>query len=154
VTESVLAPGEIGVYRLRFRVPADTPDGHQEVVVRMGDAASNPQRLPVGTILMHVSAASGRASPAASESLVTAHICGPSPVGASAEGNPRNPPTVLNGVTVRIRDSAGREQPAPIYYVSPRQVNYVVPAGTGSEASVGGVGGGFRDSPARDCRAP
>lgn len=39
-------------------------------------------------------------------------------------------PTTLGGTSLRIRDSAGVERPAPLFYVSPRQVNYLVPAGT------------------------
>jgi uncharacterized protein (TIGR03437 family) len=38
-------------------------------------------------------------------------------------------PTTLGGVTVSITDSAGVTTQAPIQYVSPGQVNYVVPAG-------------------------
>jgi uncharacterized protein (TIGR03437 family) len=39
-------------------------------------------------------------------------------------------PTTLGGVTVSIIDSAGVNRPAPIQYVSPTQVNYIVPDGT------------------------
>jgi len=39
-------------------------------------------------------------------------------------------PMSLAGTTVRVRDSAGVERAAPLFYVSPRQVNFLVPAGT------------------------
>ncbi len=39
-------------------------------------------------------------------------------------------PTTLGGVSVRVKDSAGLERLAPLFYVSPGQVNYLVPAGT------------------------
>jgi uncharacterized protein (TIGR03437 family) len=39
-------------------------------------------------------------------------------------------PTALGGVTLRVIDSAGVERPALLYLVSPRQIDYVVPAGT------------------------
>ncbi len=42
-------------------------------------------------------------------------------------------PTTLGGVTVKIKDSAGMERNAPLFFVSPSQINYQVPAG----ASVG-----------------
>ncbi len=38
------------------------------------------------------------------------------------------PPTVLGGTTVSIQDSTGAVIPAPIYFVSSGQVNYLVPA--------------------------
>lgn len=39
-------------------------------------------------------------------------------------------PTSLGGTVVKVRDSAGTERLAPIFFVSPDQVNYLVPAGT------------------------
>jgi uncharacterized protein (TIGR03437 family) len=39
-------------------------------------------------------------------------------------------PTSLSGTTVTIKDSAGSERLAQLYYVSPAQITYVVPAGT------------------------
>lgn len=41
-------------------------------------------------------------------------------------------PTILAGTQVRVRDSANTERPAPLFYVSPSQVNYQIPAGTAS----------------------
>jgi uncharacterized protein (TIGR03437 family) len=38
-------------------------------------------------------------------------------------------PTSLGGVSVRIRDGAGIERPAPLFFVSPDQINYQLPAG-------------------------
>lgn len=39
-------------------------------------------------------------------------------------------PTTLAGTTVRIKDSAGGERLAPLFYVGPFQVNYLLPIGT------------------------
>lgn len=39
-------------------------------------------------------------------------------------------PTSLNGVTVKVKDSAGTERVAPLWYVSPGQINYYIPEGT------------------------
>jgi uncharacterized protein (TIGR03437 family) len=39
-------------------------------------------------------------------------------------------PTTLAGTTVKVRDSAGVERSALLFYVSPTQVNYQIPAGT------------------------
>ena len=38
-------------------------------------------------------------------------------------------PTTLAGATLRITDSAGVERAAPLFYASPAQINYLVPAG-------------------------
>ncbi|MFN0107703.1 MAG: hypothetical protein ACKVZH_02530 [Blastocatellia bacterium] len=39
-------------------------------------------------------------------------------------------PTTLGGTTVRIRDSLGNERPAPLFFVAPSQINYLIPSGT------------------------
>ena len=39
-------------------------------------------------------------------------------------------PTSLAGTTVKVKDSAGIERLAPLFYVSPQQVNYQIPPGT------------------------
>lgn len=39
-------------------------------------------------------------------------------------------PTSLAGTTVRVMDSAGVERLAPLFYVSPTQINYLVPPDT------------------------
>jgi uncharacterized protein (TIGR03437 family) len=39
-------------------------------------------------------------------------------------------PTTLAGTMVRIRDSAGTERAAPLFFVSPQQINYQIPDGT------------------------
>ena len=36
----------------------------------------------------------------------------------------------LNGTTVSVRDSAGTTRAAPLFFVSPGQVNHLIPAGT------------------------
>jgi uncharacterized protein (TIGR03437 family) len=39
-------------------------------------------------------------------------------------------PTMLGGTTVRVRDSLGDELLAPLFFVSPQQINYLLPVGT------------------------
>jgi uncharacterized protein (TIGR03437 family) len=52
-------------------------------------------------------------------------------------------PTTLGGVSVRFKDSAGTERPAPLFFVSPGQINYQVPAGAAAgSASVAVSSGG------------
>ncbi len=38
-------------------------------------------------------------------------------------------PTILGGVSLRLRDSAGLERLAPLFFVSPGQINYLTPVG-------------------------
>jgi uncharacterized protein (TIGR03437 family) len=67
----------------------------------------------------------------ASESIAVAFGENLSSGTASAASLPL--PTTLGGVTVKIKDSAEVEREAPLFFVSPGQINYLVPAG----ASVG-----------------
>ncbi|MEK7829827.1 MAG: cohesin domain-containing protein, partial [Acidobacteriota bacterium] len=39
-------------------------------------------------------------------------------------------PTSLTGTTVKVKDSAGIERLAPLFFVAPQQINYLTPAGT------------------------
>jgi uncharacterized protein (TIGR03437 family) len=39
-------------------------------------------------------------------------------------------PTTLGGTSVRFRDASGTERSAPLFFVSPTQINYLIPAGT------------------------
>jgi uncharacterized protein (TIGR03437 family) len=52
---------------------------------------------------------------------------------ATAAGQPL--PTSLGGLTLTVTDSAGVAQVAPLLYVSPTQINFVVPDGTASGAA-------------------
>ena len=53
---------------------------------------------------------------------------------STVDADPNTPgvqlPTTLSSSTVRVRDSAGVERNAGIYFVSPTQVNYLIPDGT------------------------
>lgn len=44
-------------------------------------------------------------------------------------------PTEIAGTTVKIKDSAGTERLAPLFYVSPTQINYQIPSGTAPGAA-------------------
>ncbi len=44
-------------------------------------------------------------------------------------------PTSLAGTTVRVRDSVGAERLAPLFFVAPQQINYLIPEGTGTGAA-------------------
>ena len=74
-----------------------------------------------------VSAASYDERGTARESIVAAFGANLATATAAATTVPL--PTQLAGTTVLVRDSAGSQQPAPLFFVSPNQVNYQLPAG-------------------------
>ena len=95
-----------------------------------GDAfvAKIVARAPAG-LLRAVSAASfrpGGALPA--ESIASAFGTDLASTVEAAQSIPL--PTTLGGSQVRVRDSAGNERLAPLFFVAPTQVNFLVPPGT------------------------
>lgn len=79
---------------------------------------------PVATI---VSAASYQLASLANESIGSVFGSGMALTTAAATGTPL--PTNLENVSVFVTDSAGAEKPAPLFYVSPTQINFQLPAG-------------------------
>jgi uncharacterized protein (TIGR03437 family) len=80
-----------------------------------------------GFVVPGVSSAS-YTSPVGYYSLVTAFGSDLAPAPASAKSIPL--PTHLGGIRLHIRGSDGVDQLAPLLYVSPSQINYVLPSGT------------------------
>jgi len=75
-----------------------------------------------------VSAASYQGSTSSEESIVS--VFGQA-LATTTEASTTLPlPTMLGGTRILVRDSAGIERAAPLFYVSPFQVNYLVPPGT------------------------
>jgi uncharacterized protein (TIGR03437 family) len=79
-------------------------------------------------ILSLVSAASFGGAELTSESIVAAFGAGLATTTQAATSLPL--PTTLAGTRVLVRDSAGVERDAPLFFVAPAQVNYLIPAGT------------------------
>jgi uncharacterized protein (TIGR03437 family) len=78
--------------------------------------------------LVSVSAASFLGPELASEAIAAAFGTGLATITQPAETTPL--PEMLAGTTVRVRDSAGVERIAALFFVSPAQVNYQIPPGT------------------------
>lgn len=87
----------------------------------------------VGPSLTTVTAASFAGQAVAPESIASVFGEGLSTSPAGATAVPL--PTDLNGTRVAITDSAGVTRPAPLFYVSPNQVNLEIPAGTAPGAA-------------------
>lgn len=80
-----------------------------------------------GNSITSVSAANYKRVGLAGESIVTAFGNGLSATTGVANTLPL--PTMLTGTTVKIKDSAGNETLAPLFFVSPTQINYQIPHG-------------------------
>jgi uncharacterized protein (TIGR03437 family) len=63
----------------------------------------------------------------AAESIAAAFGASLATTSASATSNPL--PTTLGGTQVRLRDSSGNERLAPLFFVSPSQINYQIAPG-------------------------
>ncbi len=86
-----------------------------------------PTRAPARAVAS-VSAASYSGATLASESIVAAFGTSLAITTQAAATLPL--PTALAGTTINVKDSAGAERLAPLFFVSPGQVNYQMPPGT------------------------
>jgi uncharacterized protein (TIGR03437 family) len=99
--------------------------GNQQDFIYNASASVRPADLTTGT----VSAASfSPNAPLASETI--AAIFGSDLAAGTATASEQPLPIELGGVRVRVRDSGGMERDAGLFFVSPSQINYVIPAGT------------------------
>jgi uncharacterized protein (TIGR03437 family) len=89
--------------------------------------------LPQAGTVTSVSAASFNSMGLASEAITASFGARLAAVTQAAATLP--PPTSLAGTTVKVKDSAGIERLAPLFFVSPTQVNYQVPPGTAPGAA-------------------
>ncbi|HMZ20891.1 MAG TPA: CARDB domain-containing protein [Blastocatellia bacterium] len=93
-----------------------------------GTAFAEGTVLVAGHAVANVSAADYSGPVLAVESIVAAFGTELAIATDEARGLPL--PNVLAGTTVRVKDSQGDERIAPLFFVSPAQVNYQIPAGT------------------------
>ena len=91
------------------------------------DAVLFDYRLAPSGSISNVSAASYSLLGLASEVITAAFGTGLATTSSAASTLPL--PTQLAGTTISIKDSAGAERLAPLFYVSPTQVNYQIPSG-------------------------
>lgn len=105
-------------------------------VAKFGANNTNPNTVTC------VSAASFSGQMLATESIAAAFGSGMANSTESASGVPL--PTTLGGISVKVKDSAGIERNAPLFFVSPTQINFQVPPGTanGAASITAGAGSG------------
>ncbi len=87
-------------------------------------------RLSNVTSLVNTNGASFITGSLAPDEIVSAFGLNLTTGTASATGNPSSLPTTLANTTVTVTDSKGVARSAPLFYVSPTQINYMVPDGT------------------------
>ncbi len=102
------------------KVLAVLPNGNAEVLLNTATFAA--------LTFSDANGASFANGPQAAGSIVSAFGTGLAGTTAGASTVPL--PTTLGGVFIDVKDSAGVTQPAPLFYVSPKQINYAIPAST------------------------
>lgn len=117
---------------------SDTPTkrqvgGADQRELAAGYASGTVTVNPAVRSVANVSAASFAASAIAPESIVAAFGTGLATEVRLAGGLPL--PTQLAGTRVKVKDSAGVERLAPLFFVAPNQINYLMPAGAPSGAA-------------------
>jgi uncharacterized protein (TIGR03437 family) len=127
-------PGEIAA---QFSVVNDTqitakiPNGSTSgpiIIAKDGCSEAQTSSFTVHRPLATVSAASFQGQSLAGESIVAAF--GTELATGIALANTVPLPTNLLGTTLSVRDSAGVERQAPLFFVAPGQINYQVPPGS------------------------
>jgi uncharacterized protein (TIGR03437 family) len=115
LTTSLLNPGARG---LTAFYPGDE---------KFVSATSAPLALSVLRAVSNVSAADYRGGLLAPEQIIAAFGLNLATATAAAATLPL--PTLLGGTVIRVRDNAGTEHLSPLFFVSPAQVNYLMPGG-------------------------
>jgi uncharacterized protein (TIGR03437 family) len=122
--------GDVFITGRTFSEDLPVPGAVQPAFGGQGDAfvAKIAARAPAG-LLRAVPAASFRPGGALSaESIASAFGTDLAPAVEAAQSTPL--PTILAGTQVSVKDSAANERFAPLFFVAPSQVNFLVPAGT------------------------
>ena len=101
--------------------------------------AKAPGAAPGPTIATISSASYALGGAVAPESIVATFGTGLANATATATTNPW--PTTLGGVQVTVTDAKGTARLAPLYFVSPGQLLYLIPAGTAAGTAQVAIGG-------------
>jgi uncharacterized protein (TIGR03437 family) len=91
-------------------------------------------RIASSSAATAVSAANYNGERLAPESIVAAFGQDFS-ITTQAAPNNQSLPTTLAGASVRVTDAAGTARSAPLFFVSPTQINFLIPAGTAAGAA-------------------
>jgi uncharacterized protein (TIGR03437 family) len=137
IRQSGVAAGQSFAFSKKFLGAARRAEIRQvRVTVFDGESSDAAISAPFGSSLGTVAAASAASysqSGLAAESIASAFGLGLATSAQAATSTPL--PTTLAGTTLRVRDSRGRTREAPLFFVSPTQVNYLIPPGTETGAA-------------------
>jgi uncharacterized protein (TIGR03437 family) len=111
---------------VQFRID---PQAKGASVYFLDNIRVTPLAATPGTISSHVSAASYAIGGALAPASI-ASIFGSGLAAGSAAATTLVPPTTLADTSVTVKDILGAQRPAPLFYVGPTQINYVVPEGS------------------------
>lgn len=137
---SILIPGQVGMYQVKFRVPANVSAGDQPVELQIGGKKSNTVLLPVRirnapVVQAVVNAATGRAGISSGTwfSVFGSNLSATARAWRDSDFTGGRLPTALDGVSIIVNGKS-----AAVSYISSSQINAQAPAdtATGSVAVV------------------
>lgn len=126
-TPAVFGEEGIPASSLRLAVPAGIAIDRAGNLYLADSARNRVLIVTENRSVASVQAASFTGPALASESIIAAF--GTSLAATTQAATDLPLPTTLAGTTVRVRDSLGQEKFAPLFFVSPNQVNYQMPPG-------------------------
>jgi len=137
VVFSILIPGQVGLYQVKFRVPDGIPAGNQSVDLEIGGKKSNavllPVRAPTAPAVRAVAnAATGQPGVSAGSwfSIFGSNLSTTTRPWQNSDFSGNKLPVSLDGVTVTVNGKS-----AAISYIGPAQINALAPA----DATLGSV---------------
>jgi uncharacterized protein (TIGR03437 family) len=132
--------------RIRFKLPSSLFAGRAlfYIVDSKGRETSAKELTISPSGVINVSAANYRGPMLAAESIAAAFGTAMATTTQSAVSSPL--PTELDGTRIIIKDSVGVERAAPLFFVSPAQINFQLPAGLATGTATATVMSGFGSS--------
>jgi uncharacterized protein (TIGR03437 family) len=127
-TGQILGGTTLSAGRSTFTFPGAAPVGDPVQAIYAGEgglSASSSAAIPLVAIVNGFSYAYAAVAP---DELLTAFGAGLTPDTVAASS--ADLPVTLAGLTVTLAAADGAKYAAPLYYVSPNQINFVVPSGT------------------------
>ncbi len=116
--------------RIRFALPETLFPGRALIYIIDAEGRETSAReIVINTYpLINVSSANYRGPDLAAESIATAFGSSMASTTQTASSTPL--PTEMAGTRVFVRDNIGVERMAPLFFISPTQINYQIPQGT------------------------
>ena len=134
------------VTRIRFTLPASLFPGRALVYLidELGRETGALEIVVSPTAVSSVPATHFRGTTLAAESIAAAFGATMATTVQPAQSTPL--PTEIAGTSVIVKDSSGVERPAPLFFISPTQINYLVPPDTKNGEALVTVFNGYGSS--------